>query len=256
LVANNGIVLMMKKSGAVILLAVVALSQAQAVDASATELFEGLVTPEGQVALAAPSEGLVTKVLVREGDRVESGAAIAELASEEEKIRLRLAELQSRKLAEDASSVQRLYEEKAASRDDYTRAMLAAEQAAAERDLMSIRLKDRTVVSPQGGHVLRLHKDAGESVRKLETFADIVSLDRVKITAYVPARHLGRIARGSAVKVHVGDGDPTALDGVVDLADPVLDPGGEVFRMQVLVEQPGERLRAGTRVQVEVSGEP
>lgn len=215
-----------------------------------TARFEGLVTPESQVDLASPSEGLVTRVLVREGEKIEAGAAIAELSSEEEKIRLRLAELQKRKLDEDLSAMGRLYKEKAASRDDYTRAMLSAEQATAEHDLARIRLQDRTIVSPAGGYVLRLLKDAGESVQRLEKFAEIVRLDQVYITVYVPSSFLGRIVRGAPAVIHLDDGQGS-LTGEVELADPMLDPGGEVFRVKVLVSEPGERLQAGTRVPVE-----
>jgi len=207
------------------------------------------------VNLASPSEGLVTRVLVREGQKIEAGATIAELSSEEEKIRLRLAELQKRKLAEDLSSMSRLYEEKAASRDDYTRALLSSEQATAEHGLARIRLQDRTIVSPAGGYVLRLLKNAGESVQRLEKFAEIVQLDQVHITVYVPSALLGQIVRGAPAAVYIGDG-PEALPGKVELADPMLDPGGEVFRVKVLVAEPGERLIAGTRVQVEFPPSP
>lgn len=212
--------------------------------------FEGLVTPEIQVDLASPSEGLVTRVLVREGEKIQPGAALAELSSEEEKIRLRLADLQKRKLSEDLAAMSRLYEEKAASRDDYTRAMLAAEQATAEHDLARIRLQERTIVSPTGGYVLRLLKDTGESVRQLEKFAEVINLDRVHVTVYAPSAYLGRIGRGTPALVYLADGqDP--MPGEVELADPMLDPGGEVFRVKILVGEPGERLQAGTRVQVE-----
>jgi RND family efflux transporter MFP subunit len=212
--------------------------------------FEGLVTPELHVELASPSEGLVTRILAREGEKIEAGSAIAELSSEEEKIRLRLAELQKRKLDEDFSAMGRLYKEKAASRDDYTRAMLSAEQANAEHDLALIRLQNRTIISPTGGYVLRLLKDAGESVQRLERFAEIIRLDQVHVTVYVPSAFLGRVIRGATALVYLND-DAPPLSGEVELADPILDPGGEVFRVKVLVREPGERLQAGTRVQVE-----
>jgi membrane fusion protein (multidrug efflux system) len=219
--------------------------------AGASVALEGLVTPELLVELASPSEGLVQRVLVREGDEIEEGTAIAELFSEEEKIRLRLAELQSRKLNEDLNAMKRLYKENAASRDDYTRAMLSAEQAAAERDLALIRMQERTIVSPTSGYVRRLLKDSGESVRRLETFAEIANLGRMHVTVFVPAEHLGHLPRGSPALVYPGGEDDQPLAAEVELADPVLDPGGEVFRVKLLVREPGERLKAGTRVKVE-----
>ena len=225
-------------------------SVGQAAEAEKAVRFEGLVTPELQVDLASPSEGLVKRILVREGEKIKAGAAVAELFSEEERIRLRLAELQKRKLNEDLSAMSRLYEEKAASRDDYTRAMLSSEQANAEHDLANIRLQERTILSPTGGYVLRLLKDPGESVQRLEKFAEIINLEQVYVTVYAPSNLLGRMVRGTSAMIYCDEGSEP-LSGEVDLADPMLDPGGEVFRVKVLVREPGERLQAGTRVQVE-----
>jgi pimeloyl-ACP methyl ester carboxylesterase len=64
----------------------------------------------------------------------------------------RQAELAARQAAEDLQSTRRLYEEKAASRDDLNRATLVAGQAEAERDLLAIRLRDRTISAPVGPH--------------------------------------------------------------------------------------------------------
>lgn len=214
---------------------------------------EGLVTPVRQFELASPSEGLVTSILVREGDKITAGQAVGELYCEQEKIILRQMELQSRKQTEDLGAMKRLYEDKAVSRDEYTKSMLAAEQAAAERDLAAIRLKERTITSPEAGVVLRLMKEAGESVGKLESFAEIVDIDRLEVTAYLPATHLGKFSRGDKVPVWPAgeSGDPIA--GEVELADPVLDPGGEVFRVKVLVAEPAGRLLPGTRAKLDFS---
>jgi len=250
---NHGIILKMVSIPRTLLLAFTLFCplMASGVPAETSTRYEGLVTPERVVELAAPSEGLVTRVLVREGDKIEPDAVLAELSSEEEKILMRQAELQSRKLSEDLASMKRLFEEKAVSKDDYTRTLLAAEQAAAERDLAAIRLKQRTITSPDGGYVLRLHKDSGESIRRLETFAEVVVLDRVHVTVYLPAALLGHIGRGSRALIHTGTETDSSLTGEVEVADPTLDAGGEVFRVKVLVSEPGENLKAGMRVAVE-----
>lgn len=212
---------------------------------------EALVTPEREVDLAAPSEGLIVEVKSPEGTRVKQGDVIARLSDDEEKILLRNAELQAKKLQEDYSSMERLYKEKAASRDDYTRAMLAAQQAVAERDLHAIRLQKRNIVAPCDAAVLRIFKEPGESVQRMEKFAELVSVDKLNITAYVDAKHLGKIPVGTETRVLLpGGGDP--VTGLVTVSDPVLDPGGGVFRIKVLVEEPGDRLQPGTRVQLEL----
>jgi membrane fusion protein (multidrug efflux system) len=212
---------------------------------------EALVTPEREVDLAAPSEGLIVEVKSPEGTRVKKGDVIARLSDDEEKILLRNAELQAKKLQDDYASMERLYKEKAASRDDYTRAMLSAQQAAAERDLHAIRLQKRNIVAPCDAAVLRIFKEPGESVQRLEKFAELVSVDKLNITAYVDAKYLGKIPVGTETRVLLpGGGNP--ITGLVTVSDPVLDPGGGVFRIKILVEEPGESLQPGTRVQLEL----
>ena len=212
---------------------------------------EALVAPEREVDLAAPSEGLIIEVKSPEGTRVKKGDVIARLSDDEEKILLRNAELQAKKLQDDYTSMERLYKEKAASRDDYTRAMLAAQQAAAERDLHAIRLQKRNIVAPCDAAVLRIFKEPGESVQRLEKFAELVSVDKLNITAYVDAKYLGKIPVGTETRVLLpGGGNP--ITGLVTVSDPVLDPGGGVFRINVLVKEPGESLQPGTRVQLEL----
>jgi membrane fusion protein (multidrug efflux system) len=210
---------------------------------------EGLVGPEQEIDLAAPSEGLITEILVPEGSRVERGAVIARLADEEEQILYRTAELQSRKLQEDLAAIERLYHESAASRDDYKRALMDAQRAAAERDLHAIRLEKRKITAPCDAYILRLLKQPGESVQSMEKFAELVATDRLHITAYVEAGHLGRIPVGTRAWVQPQDSSPP-VEGEVIVSDPVLDPGGKVFRVRVRVEDPERKLVPGTRTKL------
>ncbi len=210
---------------------------------------EGLVGPEQEIDLAAPSEGLITEILVPEGSRVERGEVIARLSDEEEQILYRTADLQSRKLQQDLDSIERLYRESAASRDDYERAMLDAQRAAAERDLQAIRLEKRKITAPCDAYILRLLKQPGESVQSMEKFAELVATDRLHVTAYVEASHLGRIPVGSRALVLPHDSSQP-VEGEVIISDPVLDPGGKVFRLRVRVEDPERKLIPGTRTKL------
>jgi len=239
---------------ALLLFAVVALAPARASDSAAPPPsagleVEGLIGPEHQIDLAAPSEGVVTEILVPEGSRVEKGAVIAKLADDEEQILYRTADLQSRKLQEDLKAMERLYRENAASRDDYQRTLLEAQRAAAERDLHAIRLQKRKITAPCDAYILRLLKQPGESLQGMEKFAELVALDRLHVTAYVDARYLGRIAVGSRALVVPPD-DSQPVEGEVIISDPVLDPGGQVFRVRVRVENPGDKLVPGTRTKL------
>lgn len=211
--------------------------------------FEGLVMPEKSLDLAMPSEGVVCNVLVKEGAAVRAGDAIAELESQEEKIQLIQAESVARQMQTDAEAASRLYAEKAASRDDMNRAVLAAERALAERDLLAIRLAERTLRAPCDGHILRILKHSGESVQRLEKTAEMVSLKRKIIAGYLPASAFGLVSVGMPVEVESSAG---ALRGDLELVDPILDAGGASFRIKALVADSENKLHVGSRINVRV----
>jgi RND family efflux transporter MFP subunit len=214
--------------------------------------FQALVTPEFQIELASPGEGIVTDIPVKEGVEVEARAPLVLLRSEEEAIRLENARLVAEQLEKDAAALERLFEEKAASRDDLNRARLQARQAAAERDLLAVRLRDRTITSPINGCVLRLFKNPGEAVQRMEKVAEIIALDRKFLVGYLDAELMGSVRPGMVARIaRPASGEP-AMEGTVEVVDPVLDPGGKVFRIKVLVGDPENTLQVGTRVGVGV----
>jgi multidrug efflux pump subunit AcrA (membrane-fusion protein) len=161
---------------------------------------EGLVTPEREIDLAAPSEGLVLEVLVKEGAAVSQGDPIARLTNEEEQIQVRQAELAARQAAEDLQSTRRLYEEKAASRDDLNRAALVAGRSEAERDLLAIRLRNRTISAPVSGRVLRAEPVQGR-VEVVDPVLDAGGRSfRVKVLVDDPE---GRLSVGTRVPLSI-----------------------------------------------------
>jgi len=213
---------------------------------------EGLVTPETEVDLASPSEGLLMEVVAKEGAFLEKGAPIARLNDEEVEIQLRLAELQSRQSDQDYESTKRLFEQNAASRDDLNRAMLMAKRSAAEFDLLKIRLRDRSITSPIAGYLIRILKDPGESVQRLEKVAEIVSLQRKSIVVYLDASSFGKLRPGMKVDIAPANAGGTDLSGKIEIIDPILDAGGTSFRIKIFVEDPKNLMSAGTRVPVKI----
>lgn len=213
-------------------------------------IVEGLILPQQKVELASPSEGLIKQILVPEGISVKEGQIIAQIDDREEQIQLKNAEFQASKLRDILASLERLFNEKVTSRMEYNKALLQMEQAEAERNLYALRMEKMTIKAPCDAYVLRLLKHPGESVQRLEKFAELVVTGQIHITSYVNAEHLGRIPVGTIASVSAGDG-MAPVDGIVEVSDPVLDPGGKVFRIKVRIDHPTVGLVPGMRAQVE-----
>lgn len=184
--------------------------------------------PPGASRLAPPVAGVVTGVLCAEGQRVDKGAPlflldsrVADVAVETAKVNLD----RQRKLEKVEGTSQKALQE--------AEQQLAA--AAAQRALLRID-------APFAGTVTRVNARPGEAVDPVGVLGELVDMDRLVVTASVPAAEAGALAAGQEAEIKVAGGDPTA--GRVLWVTPQVDPQAGTVTVRVGVPA-GAGLRPG-----------
>ncbi len=177
-------------------------------------------------------DGVVDGVDVVEGRRVEKGRVLVRLDS-------RMAQVavdRARSEAEVADSAFRRQEALMGSDGTSQRAFLdaRARRDAARADLASAEtaLSYLNIASPLSGIVLRLSAAVGQHVDATTVLAQVVDLDRLVVTAGVPAREIGGVAVGQRVLLGVGD---SVAEGVVLVLGRDVDPATGTYRVQATV---------------------
>jgi membrane fusion protein (multidrug efflux system) len=220
----------------------------------------GVVEPEppgdrspagARISPATP--GVVTAVLCVEGRRVQKGDVLfrldsraADVAVEKARRALEFAETtleRQRKLIEvEGTSRRQLLEAEQAV------AGARAELAAAETQQALLRVE-----APMAGTVARIAVKPGDGVDIATTLAELVNLDRLVVSAGVPAAELARLQVGQPAEVE-GDGLPTSIEGSVVSIRPEVDPktGAALVRVGV---KAGSGLRPGQLVSVRIVSE-
>ncbi len=234
-------------------------AQIQRVDLRRTVTAYGTVEPEpaldgrpaGGAVITPFVEGVVTGIDVVEGRRVSEGdvlihldSRMAQAALERAQARATLAEetfqRQERLLATDGTS-QKAYLEAKADRDG-----AAADLVAAETELAYL-----NIPAPLSGTVLHLSAVAGEHVTPGAVLAQVVDLDRLVVTAGVPAGEMTGVEVGQPVLL--GPGDP-APEGTVRVVGKNVDPATGTYRVQASIP-PGSGLMPGEFTEIHIVAE-
>jgi RND family efflux transporter MFP subunit len=249
-----------------------------AVPASAQSL-GCLVTPSNVIELGSPSIGVIDKLYVDRGDIVREGQLLAKLRRDVERATVGLAktragaeaELQSSSKAYDhaqrkleraqdlfgkefvsAQAVDQAVAEAQAAEARKAQAKEQAQQSKKELEIARAQLDTRTVRSPVSGVVVDVYRRSGERVED-RPIMKIATLNPLHVEIVMPAALYGRVKPGMPVSVQPDLAGQKALTGTVHMADRVIDPASNTFRVRVVLPNPDSAIPAGLRCQAQVA---
>jgi membrane fusion protein (multidrug efflux system) len=204
--------------------------------------------------LALPVGGTVSRVAVREGDRVDAGATLLaldprplEIDRDEARARLAKAESDFELLGIADSSLtaerRRLIED----RKGVTEARSAL--ARAELDLA-----EATLVAPFAGEIADVQVVRGERAPADRAVVTLVETHPIRVRAEVLESDLGRVAAGATATLRFPAWPDETFRGTVETLDPEVDPDRGTGVALVTVENRDGRIRPGMYAEVAISG--
>jgi RND family efflux transporter MFP subunit len=245
--------------------------------------------PYRSIEMSPAEGGVISEILVKEGDRVMKDQMLLKLDADAIQARLSVAMAQAdnmgtilaseseyklqkdryEKLAKlekrDVSSqyeVQRQFANMKTAEGRLTEALemkrvyqLQVEQARAE-------LERRFLKSPIDGVVVEIKKDVAEPVNPIESsrseyLVRVVKIDLLLAEAHLPGSFAGRIVEGTEmqIKVEAGDGArPQIVVGRVEYVSPVIDSASNTIRVKIVVDNAAGTIRPGSPAQLIVPG--
>lgn len=211
---------------------------------------EGIVLPSRIVSLSLPAEAILREVKVPEGSIVKKGDTLAVLYSPVESLekertakQLELAEFllhNSEKLRANAIISEEAARQKTI---DCDVARIEAKRAEAV-------LSDKTLFAPFDGFILRIHKESGETVGRVEKIIDLVDLQTLHVDTFLDGEWIGKINTTTKASVDI---PPLGLQKIpvsILMIDPVVDPGSGLFRVRLVLPNPDMSIRSGLPAKV------
>jgi RND family efflux transporter MFP subunit len=250
-----------------------------AASAHATD-YVGIVHARHKLALSLPVTGIVAKVAVEPGQKVQAQQALivlderpqaleeqrrrtmfedgSELRATEERLKVvqPLAE-DARKLAASRGAISR--EDAARNELDLiaTRGRLAQLQTQKEREKLEFQLAEadrqqRRLLAPVAGVVTKVSIDVGEWARPGDALVELVDASVLHLRVNLPAAVARKLKEGQALPVSLEGGD--SASGVVNFISPVTDAASGLVEVRVRFGNPAGRIAPGSKGIVKLDG--
>ncbi len=210
------------------------------------------LVPENEVEVLAESEGRLAHLEVDEGQRVEKGQVLAELAQgdtpmalEKAKVRLENAKLEfdrTAKLADEGLV-------SGADRDQSVMELGVAKQELAEAQW---HLEKTLIRAPFGGQVTKRSTQVGQDVRLGDELFTVASFDPLVARIYLAETDVLALDRGRPVRIVLKADEDVAFDGKIRQIAPVVDTATGTVKVTVEAIRPPAQVRPGSFVRVDV----
>jgi HlyD family secretion protein len=251
--------------------------------ASAQITVTGVVRAEHEVIIQSEIAGVVQRVAVQEGQRVEEGQMLVELRNERQKITLELsrsglakanalmeetrillnnAEKQLDRIQLAADALPRKEREDLEDQVQRLRASLNAQLAERTRAEEEVRLrehelKETLLLAPFSGTVTEIHINRGDSLRPMDTpVLQLVALEQLYAELLVPSSYLSSFQPGQIIRVQVESkwmGSRGRVNGHVVYLNPTIDAASGTFKAKIGIPNSNGLIRPGMLAEVQLN---
>ena len=237
---------------------------------------DGTVEPVLKVEVTSKASGEILRLYVDTGDRVETGALLAEIDPrdvrnfadqanadiEVARARIDIAEAQaerSKKLLDLGVISAQEHESRTL---EFANAQAALIKAQTNVQLAQLRLRDVTIRAPMAGTILEKNVEEGQVIQSSSqnvssgtTLLVMADLDVIQVRTFVTERDLGEIMEGMTTSVRVDAYPDRTFVGVVDQIEPqaVVQQNVTLFPLIVRLDNSSGLLRPGMNTTAETS---
>lgn len=235
---------------------------------------QGFTQPYKVVQLATTEYGIVSKIVVRKGEQIKAGSAVASLNCSVLNATLRIAQQKAKatgkRMAAEATlqdkeqhyqQLSKLLASSHANQKEVRLAKLAQEiaqanlqslhdeQLAFQLDVEKIKLQidRRTIRSPIDATVLDVFQEVGESVSASENrIATLVDLSRLRVEFFLDSKDSIDYHSGQKLPVYF-PATHQRCDAVVEYVSPVTDSKSNTVKLELILDNKTNQFRSGVR---------
>lgn len=227
---------------------------AQASHQAVTANYSGTATLEavGEAQVVAKTSGIILKLMVEEGMRVEKGQLLAQLDDDAVRNKLAQASATLKKAEAAFDKSEKGIAKSLIPRSDYDRDKFDLETQRAVVEGAKIELAYTRILAPISGVVAKRSVKLGNLVTVNQTLFQIVDMEPLQAVLNVPERDLGTLKSGQPVHLRVDALPDKNFEGTVARIAPVVDAASGTFRATCEFRDSTKTLKPGMFGRIDV----
>jgi len=205
------------------------------------------------VTVSADLPGTVDKINFESGQQVKEGDILVELDTRQERAQLAAAQADYELAKITYGRQQQLVKEGVLARTEYDNA--SAQQKSTEAKVGEIRasIDRKTIRAPFNGVLGLRQVNLGQYLAAGQAIISLQALNPIYVNFGVPQQSTPQLKVGRALKIRSDDLPGVEFSGRITAVDSVVDQTTRNIQVQATLTNPGNRLRPGMFVQVQVS---
>lgn len=232
----------------------VCVSKVSGATEAAQKSFAGMVKEENSISLGFKTAGQISKIYVKEGDKVAAGQLLATLDDSDYRLGVEALQIQYDQVSDEVNRARRLFEKKSMSANDYEKAEAGLKQLAVQLQVNKNKLAYTRLYAPVSGVIESVNFAPSEMVDAGTSVFTLIDNNNMEVVCDIPARLFHQRDRFTAFSCTAASGKPYALRplGIVPKAD-----GNQLYRMYLaFADKPAGTITAGTNVDVTIGMSP
>lgn len=227
---------------------------APAAHQAVTANYSGTATLEaiGDAQVVSKTSGIILKILVEEGMRVEKGQLLAQLDDDAVRNKLAQASATLKKAQAAFDKAEKGIAKNLIPRSDFDRDKFDLETQHAVVAGAQIDLSYTRILAPISGVIAKRSVKLGNLVTVNQTLFQIVDMDPLQAVLNVPERDLDTLKAGQPVHLRVDSLPNKNFDGVVARIAPVVDATSGTFRATCEFRDSTQTLKPGMFGRIDV----
>jgi len=207
-----------------------------------------------QVDVLPKQGGVIARILVEEGARVQEGTPLAQLDDAEWRLQAEQSEARAQAARDAVERARALAQLDLISEQEVERLAADARVAAADVGLARLRVENAYIRAPFRGTVTHRYVERGQQVTAATAAFGLADLDRLEAQVAVPEREAARVVVGQLARIIMQEGAPPVATGRVERIRPVVDAESGTVQVTVSVAADGGEviLRPGQFVNVDL----